>query len=133
VPDTLVSSDLNLSRSPLAGPAFGCTLTDEGSGAIWVRTVGELNHATAPQLASMLSQATRLARIVVVYLRGLPGVERVLALTAGASHAIEIVDLAAGEPLVLTLLQIALNDRAGVSPPSRVCLDVLRAGHDSHT
>jgi anti-anti-sigma factor len=143
MPDTLVSSDLNLSRSPLAGPAFGCSSINDDSGAVWVRTVGELTHATAPQLALMLRQATRLARIVVVDLRGLtrvdssgvraivhashsarradrrlilvrglPRVDLVLALT-GASHAIEIVDLADGEPLVLALLQVAHNDRAG--------------------
>jgi anti-sigma B factor antagonist len=143
MPDTVVSSDLNVSQSSVAEPAFACTLRDDGFGATWVCVAGELDHATAPRLASMLAKATRLARIVVVDLReltrvdstgvgaivdasysarrdgrrlvivrGLPRVERLLALI-GASHVVEIVELAAGEPLALALLQIARNDRAG--------------------
>lgn len=140
--DTQVSFDLNFTQVPVAGAAFGCTLSDDGFCVTWVRAAGELDHATAPQFASMLSEATGLARIVLVDLRGLtrvdssgvgaivdasrgarrdakrlilirglPRVERLLALT-GASDAVEIVDLAAGEPPLLALLQIARNDLA---------------------
>lgn len=140
--DAHVGSGSIVSPLRAAEPAFGCTLGDGGRGAAWVRVAGELDRATAPQLAQMLGQATRHARIVVVDLRGLTRVdssgvsaivdasrsarrdhrrlvlvrgpsqvERLLALT-GALDAVEIVDLAAGEPPILALLQIARKDRA---------------------
>jgi anti-sigma B factor antagonist len=150
MPDTLVSSDLNLNQSSAAVPTFRCTSSDDGFGAAWVRVAGELDHAAAPQLASMLSHTTRLARIVIldlreltrvdssgvgaivdasrsarrvgrrlILVRGPQRVERLFALT-GASDAVEIVDLAAGEPVVLALLQIAHNDLAGKPKRARV-------------
>jgi len=122
-------------------PPFGCTLDDAGSGGSLVRVSGELDRITAPRLTQMLRQATRRARTVVVDLRGLTRVdstgvnaiadasraahragrrlvlvrglsqvERLLALT-GALNTVEIVDLAAGEPPVLALLQLARHDR----------------------
>jgi anti-anti-sigma factor len=142
MPDTQVSSDFNPTQVPVPSSAFDYTLGDGGFGVTWVRVAGELDHATAPQFASMLSQAMRLAWIVIVdlrgltrvdssgvgaivdasrgarrdakrliFVRGLPRVERLLALT-GTSGAVEMVDLAAGEPPVLALLQIAQNDLA---------------------
>jgi anti-anti-sigma factor len=141
MPDTLVSSDLNFGQLPVTG--FGCTFSDGGFGATWVRVAGELNDASAPQLASTLTQATQLARTVVIDLRGLTGVDSSgvsaivvagqrarragrrlvvvrgrsqaerLSTLSGALHAQEIVDLAANEPLVPALLQIARNDWSG--------------------
>jgi anti-anti-sigma factor len=147
MPNTQVSSGFNFTQVPVAGPAFDYTLDDDGFGVTWVGVVGELVHATAPQFASMLSQAMRLARIVVVdlrgltrvdssgvgaivdasrgarrdakrliFVRGLLRVERLLALT-GTLGAVEMVDLAADEPPVLALLQIAQND--GSDTPKR--------------
>ena len=135
MPSTEVLSDV-------IEPAFGCTLGDGGRGASWVRITGELDLSTAPRLAQMLGQAMRRARIVVVDLRGLTRVdtagvgaiadasytarrdgrrlvlvrgpsqvERLLALT-GALDVVEIVELNAGEPAVLALLQIARRERA---------------------
>jgi anti-anti-sigma factor len=120
-------------------------LDDGDTGGSLVRVTGELNRITAPRLAQMLGAATRRARTVVVDLRGLTRVdstgvdaiahashaarragrrlvlvrglsqvERLLAL-AGALDAVEIVDLAAGEPAVLALLQIARNDRTNTA------------------
>lgn len=145
MPDMQASSDLNFTQVAVAGPAFDYTLDDHGFGVAWVRVAGALEHATATQFAAILSQAKGLGRIVVVDLRGLTRVdiagvgaivhasrsarrdakrlvfirgpsrvERLLALT-GASDAVEIVDLAAGEPPVLALLQIAHNDLADTS------------------
>jgi anti-anti-sigma factor len=142
VPDRQAGSDSILSSAQAAGPAFGFTLGDGGGGAEWVRVSGELDRVTAPQLAQLLGQASRRARIVVVDLRGLTRVdssgvdtivaasrnahddggrlvlvrglsqvERLLALT-GALRAVEIVDLNAGEPALLALLQIARKDHA---------------------
>jgi hypothetical protein len=71
MPQTQVSSDSRSRPSQAAGPAVGCTLRDAGRGAAWVRTTGELDLVAAPQLARILDQATRRARIVVVPLRGL--------------------------------------------------------------
>jgi len=150
MPDTQASSDLNFTQTAVAGPAFDYTLDDHGFGVTWVRIAGALDHATAPQFASILSQAKGLARIVVVDLRGLTRVdtsgvdaivdascsarrnvkrlvfirgpsrvERLLALR-GASDAVEIVDLAAGEPPVLALLQIAHQDLADMPKQAQV-------------
>jgi anti-anti-sigma factor len=149
VPDTQVRSDSTLSPTQADAPAFGCTLGDGGRGAAWVRVAGELDRATAPQLAQMLGQATRRARIVVVDLRGLTRVDssgvsaiveasrsacrdgRRLVLVRGLSQiecllaltdaldAVEIVDLAAGESPIFALAQIARKDNAGARQRAR--------------
>jgi anti-sigma B factor antagonist len=152
--EVAMSSQLGLSDSTsnsadVAAPPFGCTLGEGGRGAAWVRVAGELDRATAPQLAQTLAQAARRARVVVVDLRGLTRVdstgvgaiadasrsaradgrrlvlvrglsqvERLLALT-GALGSVEIVDLTAGEPPILALLQIARNDRVDTRQRAR--------------
>lgn len=129
--------------------AFDCTLDDGGRGAALVRVAGELDRATAPFVARTLREATRRARVVVVDLRGLTRVdtsgvgaivdashsarrdgrrmvvvrgrfqvERLLALS-GASNAVEIIDLAPGEPTINALLQIARIDRINASQQPR--------------
>jgi anti-anti-sigma factor len=143
MPRTKDLSDSSPQPARVVEPAFGCTLGDGGRGAALVRVAGELDVATAPRLTRMLGQATRRARIVVVDLRGLTRVdssgvavlvdasrsarrdgrrlvlirglsqvERLLALS-GASDAVEIVDLAAGEPTIQALVQIARTELAG--------------------
>jgi anti-anti-sigma factor len=142
MPRKQAGTDSLASPLPAGGPVFGCTLGDSGRGAAWVRIAGDLDHLAAPQLAQVLAQAARRARIVIVDLRGLTRadslgvgaivdasrsarregrrlvlvrglsqVERLLAL-AGALDAVEIFDLAANEPPVLALLQIARKDRS---------------------
>jgi anti-sigma B factor antagonist len=137
-----VGSDSLSSPLAEAGPAFGCTLGDGGRGTAWVRVTGKLDRATAPQLAQMLGQVMRRARIVVVDIRGLThvdnsgvgaivdasrgarrdgrrlvlvrGLRQVEQLLAlvGALDAVEIVDLPTDAPPILALLQIASRDRA---------------------
>jgi anti-anti-sigma factor len=145
---TQVSSDSISSTSQAAEPAFGCTLGDGGRDAAWVRVAGELDGASAPQLAQMLGQATRRARTVVVDLRGLTGADnsglaaiveasssarregRRLVLVRAPAHverlwavglldSVESVDLAAGAPPILALLEIARKDRANTRRPVR--------------
>ncbi len=48
---------------------FACTWHDGGASAAWVRIAGEVDLATAPQLAAALEQAQRDVLIVVVDLR----------------------------------------------------------------
>jgi len=135
-------SDSTSNAADVVEPPFACTLDEGRSGGSLLRVCGELDRITAPRLTQMLGQATLRARTVVVDLRGLTRVdstgvdalanasraarhagrrlvlvrglsqvERLLALT-GALDAVEIVDLAAGEPLVLALVQVARNDRS---------------------
>ncbi len=146
VHDAPIGSGSSASRLRAAEPAFGCELSQVGRGAAWVRVTGELDRTTAPQLTQILGQAGR-ARIVVVDLRGLTRVDstgvgaivdasrsarrhgrrlvlvrgltrvdRLLALI-GALDAVETVDLAAGEPPSLALLQLATKDRADARRP----------------
>jgi anti-sigma B factor antagonist len=149
MPKAQVSSDSLLSPLPAAEPAFASASSDGGRGAAWVRVAGELDRATAPRLAQTLADATRRARIVVVDVRGLTRVdgsgvdaivdasssarrdgrqlvlvsgpsqvERLLAL-AGASDAVEVVDLATREPSIRTLRQIASKGRPDPSKRAR--------------
>jgi anti-sigma B factor antagonist len=149
MPQTPVSSR----SAPDVEPLFGCTSGTTGRGATWVCVAGELDRVTAPRLEQTVSRAIGRSRLVVVDLRGLtrvdaagvsalvaasrsarrdgrrlvlvrglPQVDRLLALTA-ASNAVEIIDLATGEPTVLALLHIArrdrTNSRARVRPSGR--------------
>jgi anti-anti-sigma factor len=131
-------------------PTVGCAFGDGGRGAALVSLTGGLDRVTAPRLAQTLRQATQRARMIVIDLRGLTRVdisgvraildasrsarrdgrrlvlvrglwrfERLLALS-GALDDVEIVDLAAGEPTVQALVQIALADRAEARQPARV-------------
>jgi len=137
-----VSADTPSSSEAAFAPAFRCSTRDRGRKAAWVHVAGELDLAAAPLLERTLHQASKRARLVVLDLRdltradssgvgviveasasarrsgrrltlvrGLSQVDRLLALT-GASNAVEIVDLAAGEPAIQALLHIARKDRA---------------------
>lgn len=150
MPRTQVRPDTASLSAQAVGAAFSCALGDDGRGAAWVRVSGELDGVTAPRLAQTLGQAARCARLVVVDLRGLTRVdvsgvgaiadasrgarrdgrrlvlvrglsqgERLLALT-GALDAVEIIELAAGAPTILALLQIARKDRAESRQRTRV-------------
>jgi anti-anti-sigma factor len=72
-----------------------------------------LTRVDAAGVGALVS-ATRAARREgrrLVLVRGLPQVDRLLALI-GAAGAVETIDLATGEPTVLALLHIARRDRA---------------------
>jgi anti-anti-sigma factor len=117
-------------------PPFVCSWTGGGRDAAWVHVTGDLDLAAAPQLEWTLREPAW-ARLVVLdlrelafmdssgakaivdasirarrdgrrllLLRGPPNVDRVFAL-AGSSDKVEIADIAAGEPAVQVLLQLA--------------------------
>ncbi len=52
-------------------PAFACTATHGGLDAAWVSVVGELDLATAPELALTLHESGQLAHLTVLDLREL--------------------------------------------------------------
>ena len=52
-------------------PAFACTTTHGGLNAAWIDVVGELDIATAPQLARTLRESQQLAHLTVLDLREL--------------------------------------------------------------
>jgi anti-anti-sigma factor len=54
-----------------APPAFGCSSSDDGLGAVCVHVVGELDLVGAPQLERTLHEAQQRARLVVLDLREL--------------------------------------------------------------
>jgi anti-sigma B factor antagonist len=140
--ETLSCQDADVgSRESLPG-VFVCELTGGGLGVAWVHVAAELDIATAPILARTLRSAELRARLVVldlreltfvdssgvrvivyaslrarragrrlVLVRGPAQVQRLLALS-GALDAVEIFDLAAGEPAVQVLLQLAHQDQA---------------------
>jgi len=79
-------------------PAFACTATHGGLDAAWVNVVGELDIATAPELARTLRESQQLAHLTVLDLHELAFMD-----CAGA-HAIVNASLRArknGRRLVL--------------------------------
>jgi len=142
MPQTLVSSGFTVRSAASLFPRFDCTLRDGGLDAAWLRATGELDIATAPQLAEMLGQAEERCQRVVLDLRELTFMDsagvhaiidatlrataagRRLVLVRGPSHvdrvfeltrasaSLEIVDLDPIEPPVLALLKLAQRERA---------------------
>lgn len=142
MPKTPVPTWFNGGPAAAAAPAFSCDTVPGGRKASLVHIAGELDRTAAPLLEHTLRQAMKRARLVVldlreltrvdssgidaivkasvnaqrsgrrlVLVRGLSQVDRLLALT-GASSAVEIVDLTAGEPALQALAQIARKDHA---------------------
>jgi anti-sigma B factor antagonist len=142
MPPTLVSFGSPDRRAATGFPRFDCTLRSGGLDAAWVRVTGELDIATAPQLAEMLGQAEERCQRVVLDLRELAFMDssgvhvileashrataagRGLVLVRGPAHAdrvldltraadsLETVDLDPVEPPVLALLKLAQRDAA---------------------
>ena len=63
--------DQNLAHADTLPPAFACTTTHGGLDAAWVNVVGELDLATAPELARTLHESQQLAHLTVLDLREL--------------------------------------------------------------
>jgi anti-sigma B factor antagonist len=126
-----------------APPAdFRCTQSDGGLGVVWVRVAGELDIASASQLAQTLAHAEGRARRVVLDLRELTFMDtsgvhaivdasvsataagRRLVVVRGASQVdrmlaltgardrLDIVDLDPGEPPVQAFVQPVGQERA---------------------
>jgi anti-anti-sigma factor len=130
--------------SPIAAelPGFRCTVRESGRDTAWVRVVGEVDIATAPQLEQTLRKAQFRAQRVVLDLRELTfmdcaGVHVILdasnharlaggqlLLVRGPSHvdrlftltgtsdAVEIVDLDPIAPPVQALVELAQHAAA---------------------
>ncbi|MDP9257929.1 MAG: STAS domain-containing protein [Actinomycetota bacterium] len=64
-------SDQTLARADTLPPAFACTATHGGVDAAWVHVVGELDIATAPELARTLHESHQRAHLTVLDLREL--------------------------------------------------------------
>jgi anti-anti-sigma factor len=60
-----------LARADALPPAFACTATHSGLDAAWVNVVGDLDIATAPELARTLRESQQLAHLTVLDLREL--------------------------------------------------------------
>lgn len=154
MPKTPVPTGLSAGPSVAAAPAFSCESVPCGRKVSVVHSAGALDLTAAPLLEHTLRQAMKRARLVVldlrkltrvdssgidaivkasvnarqsgrrlVLVRGLSQVDRLLALT-GASGAVEMVDLTAGEPALQALAQIARKDheRARAQLVRRVAL-----------
>ena len=141
MPQSLVSSRSATRPAAQWFPRFDCTLRSGGLDAAWVRVTGELDIATAPQLAEMLDRAEESSQRVVLDLRPVTFMDsagvhvildanvraraagRRLVLVRGpcqvdrvlelskASDALEIVDLNPVEPPVQALLKLAHRHR----------------------
>jgi anti-anti-sigma factor len=142
MPETLVSSGSTVHRAATVFSRFDCTLRDGGLDAAWVRVTGELDIATAPQLAEMLGRAEERCRRIVLDVRQVTFMDssgvhvildanvranaagRRLVLVRGpsqvdrvldltrTSHGLKIVDLDPVEPPVQALLKLARRERA---------------------
>jgi anti-anti-sigma factor len=137
MPSPLVFSESIVGPVAAELPGFRCTLRQSGGDAAWVRVIGELDVATAPQLEQTLRKALLRARRVVLDLRELTfmdcagirvvvnansharqaGAHLVLVrgpsqvdrvfMLTGASDAVEIVDLDPIAPPVQALVKLA--------------------------
>jgi len=138
----MVSSGSTVPSAASLYPRFACTLRDGGLDAAWVRVTGELDIATAPQLAEMLGRAEERCQRMVLDLRQVTFMDasgvhvildaalranaagRRLVLVRGpsqvdrvldltrASDTLEILDLDPVEPPVQALLKLAQRNRA---------------------
>ena len=136
MPHTLLPSTSS-ARAPTVTHPFGCVLRDSGLDTAWVRVVGVLDVATAPELEEALRRAELLARRIVLDLRELTfmdssGVHLILSVRTrvrdvggrlvlvrgpshvdqvltltGASQVLEIVDLEPRQPPVQALVKLA--------------------------
>jgi anti-anti-sigma factor len=127
-------------------PAFVCTATVGGLDAAWVNVVGELDIATAPELALTLHESQRLAHLTVLDLRELSfidcaGVHTIVNASLRARRAGRRLVLVRGRPeiyrmfrLTGSLAQVDIGDPEPTQPPidapqrSLVSQSLLRAG-----
>jgi anti-anti-sigma factor len=134
---------------------FRCSTVQGPGKASWVNAAGELDVSVAPLVAEVLQQAARRSRLVVldlrevtrvdssgvgvlvhasvdaqrtgrriVLIRGLSQVDRLLSMT-GSTHAVEIIDLAVGEPATQALLHINRREVGGARAAARVARRVV--------
>ena len=127
-------------------PAFACTATRGGLDAAWVHVVGELDIATAPELARTLHESQRLAHLTVLDLRELAfmdsaGVHTIVNASLRARKAGRRLVLVRGRPAIYRMFtltgstaQVDIADADPVQPPvpalqrSLVSQSLLRTG-----
>jgi anti-sigma B factor antagonist len=127
-------------------PAFACTATHGGLDAAWVNVVGELDIATAPELALTLHESQQLAHLTVLDLRELTfmdsaGVHTIVNASLRARKAGRRLVLVRGRPEIYRMFTLTgstgdvdIGDLEPVQPPvpalerSLVSQSLLRTG-----
>jgi anti-sigma B factor antagonist len=130
----------------LLPPAFACTTTHGGLDAAWVNVVGELDIATAPELALTLHDSQQLAHLTVLDLRELAfmdcsGVHTIVNASLRARKAGRRLVLVRGRPDIYRLFTLTgstadvdIGDPDPLQPPapalqsSLVSQSLLRTG-----
>jgi anti-anti-sigma factor len=127
-------TDQILARADTLPPAFACTVTHGGLDAAWVNVVGELDIATAPELARTLHESQKLAHLTVLDLRELAfmdcsGVHAIVNASVRARQDGRRLVLVRGRPDVYRMFaltgstgDIDIGDPDPVQPP----VDVLQ-------
>ena len=122
-------TDQNRARADSLPPAFACTTTHGGLDAAWVNVVGELDLATAPELARTLHEAQQLAHLTVLDLRELAfmdcsGVHAIVDASVRARKAGRRLVLVRGRPDVYRMFALTgstadvdIGDLEPVQPP----------------
>jgi anti-anti-sigma factor len=139
-------TDQILARAGAQPPAFACTATHGGLDAAWVHVVGELDIATAPELARTLHESQQLAHLTVLDLRELTfmdsaGAHTIVNASLRARKAGRRLVLVRGRPDIYRMFtltgstaQVDIADPDPVPPPvealqrSLVSQSLLRTG-----
>ena len=139
-------TDQILARADTRPAAFACTATHGGLDAAWVHVVGELDIATAPELARTLHESQQLAHLTVLDLRELAfmdsaGVHTIVNASLRARKDGRRLVLVRGRPEIYRLFtltgstaQVDIGDPDPVQPPvpalqrSLVSQSLLRTG-----
>jgi anti-anti-sigma factor len=118
-----------LARARARPPAFACTATHGGLDAAWVQVAGELDIATAPELARTLHESQQLAHLTVLDLRELSfmdsaGVHTIVNASLRARNDGRRLVLVRGRPNIYRLFtltgstaQVDIGDPDPVQPP----------------
>jgi anti-sigma B factor antagonist len=133
-------------RADIRPSAFACTATHGGLDAAWVHVAGELDIATAPELARTLREVQQLAHLTVLDLRELAfmdcaGVHTIVEASLRARGDGRRLVLVRGRPDIYRLFALTgssadvdIGDLEPVQPPSHalqrslVSQSLLRTG-----
>jgi anti-sigma B factor antagonist len=142
----MTRTDQTLARADARPHAFACTATHGGLDAAWVHVVGELDIATAPELARTLHECQQLAHLTVLDLRELAfmdsaGVHTIVNASLRARKDGRRLVLVRGRPEIYRMFtltgstaQVDIGDPDPVKPPvpalqrSLVSQSLLRTG-----
>jgi anti-anti-sigma factor len=119
-------TDQILARADTLPPAFGCTATHGGLDAAWVHVAGELDIATAPELALTLHESQQLAQLTVLDLRELTfidcaGVHTIVNASLRARKAGRRLVLVRGRPAIYRIFTLTgSTDDVDIADPDPV-------------